>query len=528
MNVPLTALITVWLAAQAPCGQQGPGEILGLVRTESGRGVGGAHVRFVPDPDGGFAWNQPPETLPEAVVGESGADGRFRFPTPAAATGCLVVEHDSGVGAVVPAVATGMPAPVVVRALGSVTVRGASTFAADIRLVRPGARSAWLGTSSGAELRLPAGRYLLLVRVDGARAERTVTVHAGTRTEIEPPAGAGPAVALPEAVRVELGRWPALEARDAESHLPVLEGPDVLRAVLRPRPGVLVCALGWVQPDAVVRVPVADGEFGAVALQDADGAPIPAGAVFTVVEEPGGPRVLARSTARGGEVPVWRPAPDPSGNRLRVVLIAVAPGRRPAIAPAEESPGVLRLEAARPVAIRLQGPAGEMVAGATVRVRSAEDPLLDRVLRSDARGIVRIPDAPGDAVDVEIHPREHLPATARVPLGAEAGMPVVALEAGLVVHGMVRTAPDGAAAPGVEVQLRDTTGELGVDTRIAVTDGDGAFRFPGLPDGIYTVFAQRVVDGVTWSGIARGVQPGRDEWLVELRNEDPVPPHRRR
>ena len=86
----------------------------------------------------------------------------------------------------------------------------------------------------------------------------------------------------------------------------------------------------------------------------------------------------------------------------------------------------------------------------------------------------------------------------------------------------------GAPAAGVPVRLRDTTGTLQPSVRLAVSDADGSFAFDGLfADDFYAVSASVERDGRTWSAQRLAIQPDTVELELELRDEDPVPPHLR-
>lgn len=517
-----TCLLLVGLLA--PVRAQETGEVLGLVRTESGRPVAGARVRFVPDRSRGFAWRLPPDAPAPAVIGRSRSDGRFRFDAPTG-SGTLVVEHESGLGAVVHHVATGAAVPVVVRALGSVRRADGRPFAAQVRLLLDDG-SVWLDPLQGTELRLPAGRWLLLVDTGGSRQEVSAAVRPGTEVEIAPTSTAGHLVAAPDAARIELGRWPGLEARDAAGRLPALGGPDVLAAVAEPEPGLEVHAQGWVEPRGVVRLPVVEGEVRRFSIVGPAGEPVAHAEVLTLLAGPGPARIVAHARVTGGAGRVWAPADLAADESVRPVVVVLAPGLRPGLVELDELPDTMRLAAAHPMRFRLEGASGQMVAGASVVCRSPQDPLLDRRVVSDDRGVVHVPDAAGESLTVVVHSAEHLPREVVLPT-AETGVPLVTLVPGREVKGVVRMVPDRLGDT-IEVQLRDTAGTFGVPPRTVVADADGAFRFGGLPDGIYTLFAQTTVDGVTWSGILRGVQPGRDEWTLQLRSEDPAPPGARR
>ena len=73
----------------------------------------------------------------------------------------------------------------------------------------------------------------------------------------------------------------------------------------------------------------------------------------------------------------------------------------------------------------------------------------------------------------------------------------------------------------VAVELRDPSGSLLDAPRYVVSDDNGEFRFAGLTSGAYTLFASTVRDGSTWSTRLTGAEPGIDQWILVLRNEDP-------
>lgn len=80
------------------------------------------------------------------------------------------------------------------------------------------------------------------------------------------------------------------------------------------------------------------------------------------------------------------------------------------------------------------------------------------------------------------------------------------------VHGMVR-APDGAPLAGARVRLLDSDGAE-VDTRI--TEADGLFEFPGLPDGRYTVWANGFPATSQLLRLAGDDEPARTEVIADI------------
>ncbi|HEX6810927.1 MAG TPA: carboxypeptidase-like regulatory domain-containing protein [Planctomycetota bacterium] len=100
------------------------------------------------------------------------------------------------------------------------------------------------------------------------------------------------------------------------------------------------------------------------------------------------------------------------------------------------------------------------------------------------------------------------------------GVPV-AVNEGSSVTGTARW-PDGTAAAGVLVTLRDPRGLLRPDSRAALSGPDGTFAFRGLPEaGELVLFATALRAGRTWSGRLGHLRAGADAVAVTLQDEDP-------
>lgn len=139
--------------------------------------------------------------------------------------------------------------------------------------------------------------------------------------------------------------------------------------------------------------------------------------------------------------------------------------------------------------------------------------------RSDGRGLVAFGPvlAPGTLriVDPRVVNRALLLAT--VP----GEPPQLLAEPGSTLRGVARW-PDGSAAAGVVVTLRDPSGTLRPAERARASAGDGSFTFGGLPEqrGLL-LFAVAIRGGRTWSARRERVFAGGEVTLT-LQDEDPV------
>lgn len=526
----VSSLLLVGLAIAGPAIGSQAQEVLGLVRSESGRAVAGATVRFLPDPASDLAYAGWLDSPPEPTTSSTDANGRFRFGTMQGG-GCLFIEHPDGLGAVIPRVWPGNAVPVVARELGSVWLDDATAVDADggsnrgsdapasmsIRLLRGLEPSVWLGVRVANEVRLPAGSYLVLIEVDRAIVERRVEVHAGRRTIIAPPSPDARIRRIPDGAEARLKRWPELRLGDAHRELPSLAGPDVLRWTYRAAETRRIFAETWVSNDAPVMPPAApDGRWTQLRIEDREGTAIADATVMTVEDRPGGPVVVA--VADGDGAAWWSPVTPLE----RTFVVVRANGFASAAVPSVSCPPVIQLAVATRFALRIEGPHGEPVGDAEVHVRIGASGLLDHTIHADGRGVVTLSHEPATPIAIDVRSNEYLPLTTEL-VPVNGALTTVQLESGATIHGFARIS-DAEVGSQVEIELRDPSGQLGVAPRTVVAGDDGSFEFRGLPDGTYTLFAQTRRGGRTWSAKLRGVQPSPDELRIDLRDEDPAPP----
>ncbi|MFY9344823.1 MAG: hypothetical protein WAT39_20185, partial [Planctomycetota bacterium] len=138
---------------------------------------------------------------------------------------------------------------------------------------------------------------------------------------------------------------------------------------------------------------------------------------------------------------------------------------------------------------------------------------------TDGRGEARLGPALAPGVLHVVDPRF---ANQAIALDAIPGDGVaVTVTAGSELRGVAKW-PDGTAARGVVVTLRDAAGRLRPAQRAVVSGDDGSFAFAGLPERAPLVlFASASRDGRTWSGKLDRLRAGGDDCELVLRNEDP-------
>jgi hypothetical protein len=507
-------LATALLAPPAAA-QPGPaGDVLGLVRTESGRPVERADIRFSGDlPVAGHE----PALGPLAAEATSGRGGRFRFGAPVRSGSLWVVTRD-GLGAVIPTVQVGVPIVVTLRPLGSLQLEDDSNFRCVVQVLRPGAPPSpfqILPTSPGAVLRLPAGTFLLLVQAKGSWVERSVEVQPGAQVTIPAVVPEGQPIPGPPG-SWQLDRWPLVPLPFDDDSPVLLAGPTSAVQRVRIDDSITVFRKSWFD---TVRTPATGPPAGRVievVARSADGSALEGVRSTTWAASPGGLVQIAeaRSPSAGHPTPCWLPAaPGPT----RIVLRA--PGHRPASFPVDAIPDQVQLTPSEPCELRVRVPGQRP---AFVSVAEPGDPYTELHVATDARGIARLPYTPTASAEVTVT----APGCAPLRGTFEAlGLPDRGLtpEAGKLLRGRVLDA-SGTPVTFCEVEVRDPSGIHLQTPRRTVSGEDGSFEIEGLPDATYTIWAQDVRQGRTFSAQARGVQPGRDVWDIVLRDEDPARP----
>lgn len=525
------ALTGLLLAAIASA-QSTPREILGRVRSESGRGIAGARIVFLPDAPHGLPWLAALDAPPPPQELRSGADGRFRSEVGASA-GALWVETEDGLGALVERVVAGAPLMVVARPLGEVSRYDGSELAARLRWLPRSGRSIPLGERRGERLRLPPGRLALLVEEEGRLVETRVDVPSGLRLAIGLPDDRGPQLppelAADPTTRWSLRRWPELAETRRDGRLPRLQTHDSL-VVRRTEAEGLRFASCW-SGDRTLAPAFPAGEWRSVRVVGGEPRVTLVGArVLTIAIAAGGVRVIAESWSDGDGLAHGFLAAE-RGEPHRLVVLTrdgAVHGDAIEILPSDTTaPAVLTVPAAEGLRVRIVDDAGEAIADAAVTLVDPAEGALDRSFASDARGIVSLVAVHHGDVTLRVDSGRHVPAE----FVCGSTEPRDSLRELVLARGRpldVRVLlPDGSPAIDVDVELRDPGGTTGVTPRHAATDGEGRCRFEGLPDGSYALFASAMPGGITWSGRRIGAQPGEEEWAIVVRSEDPALPGRR-
>jgi hypothetical protein len=260
--------------------------------------------------------------------------------------------------------------------------------------------------------------------------------------------------------------------------------------------------------------PAPRGEQGMFDFPDPD-EKVTHATLFSLVRAEGGRwQVLGATSPSRGKFLV--PAP-PDGDTW---LLLVASDHAPRAWPWSQRPGPkLTLRRGVPLSVIARDAQGDPVVDLEVEYVPDGQEVATVAAHSDGRGradlgraltpgLLRISDARYANQDI---PLEEIPLD---------GVRVTAAE-GSRVAGTARW-PDGHAAAGVLVTLRDPRGILRPDSRTAVTGPDGAFGFAGLHDGAELVlFATMLREGRTWSARLGRVRPGGEAVVVTLQDEDP-------
>ncbi|MCC6671517.1 MAG: carboxypeptidase regulatory-like domain-containing protein [Planctomycetes bacterium] len=503
---------------------QEPAPIEGVVLAPDGRPVAGAEVHFRAAAILPIGVAAPPAESSERTdaATRSDADGRFRL-RPGCSRGALWVSNAT-LGALVPEVASGDALRVELEPLGSLRLADGDPLTLDLSALHGQGGPLYLGRRAGPEVLLPGGPYLFLARSSGDAWEGRVYVRAGQRELLPGPEGRETIVRVPPGTTVRLERWPevALPAAAAGVRIPAGAG-RVLRVTTTTPQGL---------HHHFVDLPAAAARFEVVTTPPlwralrvlAPGQRPAAGAWLASVEWlAAGPRVRA-----------WSPV---SADGLAHLLVPATsapvrglvwhPTLGAALCPTDAPAGSeVRLAGAWPLRVEVRDPRGTPLAAVRLRVH-AEAAALDWTGRTDLRGSASFGAVPTGRIRIYVADARYIADAQTLEHGRERPTPVLVVAAGLSVHGLV-ILPEGRPAAHARVALRDSAQAGAGGERHTFADELGRFRFDGLADAQFTLFASFQREAFTWSAKLRGVQPGETEWRIDLRHEDPPPPGTRR
>ena len=518
-----------------------------LVLRSSGKALEGAHVTLFSGPRHGLPWHELDEVdpiQPATATTDIRGEALVACDQPG---GTLLVEHESGLGAVRFDVQANSLVRVDVEPCAELrpALEPGATPPRQLELALalqvPGGGLVPIGKRVGPTLVLPAGRWHYLGNCGGRLCDGLVALLPAQRLAITPP---DPSTELKVLLPVEanskvrsfavrLGDWPMDLPVEADGGVRIPGGRDLRRAlVIERRERVTLFDQIWL--DASSSRPLhyvpPRVDILPITLQGNGLEPLVGALVLGMrrVGERATPRSLARSDAAGSAFLARPPG------REATSYCVIAPGRAfAAIAlEADAASDLVQLGPEHQVLVRTLIRGGAPAPGMRFQVRPSDAPWFVRHLVTGPHGETILGglgvgetafelEEPGYVRQTELH---HFVAG---PLpSAEPARITLEAEPGALVQGRV-ISPENIPLRGANVTLRDTTGLTGVRERHVATDGEGRFRFDGLPDHHYTLSASLEVAGRTISGQLHGVQPGDNEWSIVVRSEDPLPPGRK-
>jgi hypothetical protein len=365
---------------------------------------------------------------------------------------------------------------------------------------------------------LPAGRYRLLLQAAGRLGEHECQLAAGSELELPPPPAPERFLELPGGFTGQVfpaGWFPAVVLPVAGARVGVPPGPPPRVLVAHSAHGsvTIVQRVVFSAAAGALRLPDPPREWRSLAPQD------PAA-------EGDGWRFSVEPLARGLEVVAFAPGTDPV--RLPVAgpngAFLVWPRARAPLWLAGDRDHRYRTLAGASVHVEVEaGGAGEALAAELALVHR-EQPWLRLRAPLDARGRAHVAHLPPGEVTLHITSSDFRPERRELELAdGETRRLRIALRTGARLSGQAFL-PDGRPAARAIAELRDPANARDVEPQRTFADRDGRFVFGGLPDdAVLTLWVSLELEGRTWSGQLRGVQPG-DDCRLDLRLEDPAPP----
>jgi len=411
------------------------------------------------------------------------------------------------------------PERIQLRPLGEIDLCE-NAVGAHLAISRARGNRLYLGYRGGTSLRLPSAEYQLLVNRGASWSTHLCRVSAGRRKTLAPHRAAL-SIPLPPEFEggVYLDGWSDVALSGAGGHLGIdSEGP-VLAWIFHQQDQGRTLERLWLEGtdnsfEAPPTVP-----WEPVRVLGPEG-PVAGARIYAIDSRDRGPTLVATSTTdRQG-----RGSRAPRETRRNIVFHAPGLAWMTTHPHDFEDTETVQLQRGFGLEVQIRGEESDL-RDLVVTIRLEHEPLLTFTEHCDRRGRVRFSDLPRGNATVSLTGRDYLPQQAEISIPTDGPRFLDAVR-GASIEGLVRD-PDGHAAGGVFVGLRDTSGSTRED-KTTRTDSAGRFAFHGLRDeNVYTLFARRQSGGKTWSTQVRGVQPDGSECVLDLRREDPIPPHQR-
>jgi len=512
-------LLWATLATATGVAQQPEPALHGLVTTDSGRPLAGARLTFQPEEDHQVILLRGWVGAGPRQLARTDAHGRYRIRCRSA--GCLLVQHEpSGLGAVVYRASPNSFRTVQARPMGELLLPGGEHAVAHVLAMSPAGQQTHLGQWPGPRIRLPEGRYRLLVGSRGSWTESRCQVVSGHRLELQPGPARHRVLRLYDGFlgRITLQGWPrvALATTTGEVAVPDGPGPRILQ-VWEERQGCVLLRQVWVQQRTQSLAP-SSRALQVLHVEDADGNPVVGASCFSCYQSAGGLRNLSRSQSDGrGLARIADVSREPTG-----FVLALKKGL--ALGHAEvfgaDHAVKVQLQPGHPVPVLVLGPRGNPQPGVEVRLEPAAAPWAACRSFTDPKGQVLFGDLPLGAARARLLGTPFLMEAHPVRVAKGARRTTIQARPGYEIRGRVLL-PSGWPAANALVTVREPRGSSPLGEKVACTGPDGSFTLSGLPKELPLVLiASLEHGGRTWTSKALRVAAESLGLRVQLLAED--------
>ncbi len=521
-TIPTRLLLWATLGMAPVWAQQPGGTLYGRVlAADSTKPLAAASLTFHPEEPHGVVLLRGWVGAGPSRQARTNDRGTYRIPCDGAGT--LLVEHDSGVGALVYRASPNNFQTVQARPMGELVLPGEATT--HVLAVSPTGYSTHLGHRSGPSIRLPAGDYRLLVN-HGRWVEFRCRVISGRRQRLQPVPARGRTLRLYAGFRgrVTLKGWPRVALPVAENVTPVPDGPGPrILQVWEERQGAVLLRELWVHQQHQTLSP-SKRRLQRLQVRDARGNPVRGAWCFSCYQAPGGLRIVSRSRSNDhGLARIADVAKEPTG-----FLLVHKPGF--ALGHAEvfgsRYPVTVELGSGHPIRLLVLGPQGMPQAGVEVRLAPTAAPSAACTTFTNAKGELSLKDLPLGEARARLLGTPFLMEEHTVEVTKTSKRATIQARSGFKIQGHVLL-PSGRPAVNALVMLREPRGSLDLGEMVACTGPDGGFTFQGLPKDLNLILTASLDKaGRTWTSRAMGVEADTPELKVLLLAEDRPQPGR--